>query len=123
MSESVQKHIPGAISLTEAAADYVRKCITKQGKGIGLRVGVKKGGCSGLSYEVDFAENTEKDDLIFPIDNQLNIYVDKEAFEFLKGTRLDYITEGLNAKLVFLNPNETVRCGCGESFGVSDQET
>ncbi len=118
---TVQKFNPNEqdhITLTKVATDYIKQCIEKRGSGIGLRVSVNKAGCSGLKYQVDFVEFAEPNDLVHPIDDKLAVFIDKDAVQYIQGTVLDYVTEGLNKKLIFKNPNETSSCGCGESFTV-----
>lgn len=104
-----------AVTLTASAIAHVKKEITKH-KAIGLRLGVKKAGCSGYKYVVDYVHMPEKNDRVISIEDELTVYIDSESLLKLYGLKIDYIKEGLNGKLVFINPNEKSSCGCGESF-------
>ena len=106
-----------AITMTEAAARHVQKSITKRGKGLGLRLAVKTSGCSGLSYAIEFADETAPDDIAFE-SHGLQLLVDHKSLPFLDGTQLDFVREGLNEGFKFNNPNSKAECGCGESFAV-----
>ena len=104
-----------AITITENAASRVKSFLHDRGKGIGLRVGVKTTGCSGMAYVIEFADEVDKDDTIFE-DRGIKIIVDPKCLMYLDGTELDFAKEGLNEGFKFTNPNEKARCGCGESF-------
>ena len=106
-----------AITLTETAADRVAKFLKNRGKGVGLRLGVKTTGCSGMAYTMEFADEIAETDTVFN-DNGVSIIVDPKSLVYLDGTELDYGKEGLNEGFKFTNPNESARCGCGESFTV-----
>lgn len=106
-----------AITLTETAADRVATFLANRGKGVGLRLGVKTTGCSGMAYTMEFADNIEDSDTVFE-DHGLKIIIDPKSLVYLDGTELDYGKEGLNEGFKFSNPNESARCGCGESFTV-----
>ena len=106
-----------AITITENAASRVKNFLHDRGKGIGLRVGVKTTGCSGMAYVIEFADEVDKDDTIFE-DRGIKIIVDPKCLMYLDGTELDFTKEGLNEGFKFTNPNEKARCGCGESFSV-----
>jgi iron-sulfur cluster assembly protein len=106
-----------AISLTSPAADRVRNHLQARGKGIGLRLGIKKMGCNGFAYVVNYAESVEDGDVVFE-DLGVKIVVDPESLELIDGTRVDFVKEGLNEAFSFRNPNVTGECGCGESFSV-----
>jgi len=106
-----------AITLTESAADRVRSYLDNRGGGLGLRLGVKKTGCSGFAYVVNFADEIRSDDVIFETDG-LKIVVDNDALEYIDGTEVDFVKEGLNEAFKFRNPNAKGECGCGESFNV-----
>jgi iron-sulfur cluster assembly protein len=106
-----------AISLTEAAAERVKSFLAKRGKGVGLRLGVRTSGCSGMAYVVEFADEVESDDLVFE-DHGVKVIVSPKSLVYLDGTQLDYTREGLNEGFKFSNPNVTASCGCGESFSV-----
>ncbi|WP_371372911.1 iron-sulfur cluster assembly protein IscA [Thalassotalea aquiviva] len=106
-----------SITMTPAAAERVRTFLTNRGKGIGLRLGVKTTGCSGLAYVLEFVDDLNDDDQVFDIDN-VKIIVDGKSLVHLDGTQLDFVKEGLNEGFKFTNPNAKGECGCGESFNV-----
>lgn len=106
-----------AITLTEKAAERVESFLAKRGKGIGLRLGVKTTGCSGMAYTMEFADVLEETDTVFEA-GKVKLIVDPKSLVYLDGTELDYTREGLNEGFKFTNPNEKARCGCGESFTV-----
>ncbi len=106
-----------AISMTPAAADRVRSFLANRGKGLGLRVGVKTTGCSGLAYVLEFVDELNDDDQVFEQDD-LKLIVDGKSLVYIDGTELDFVKEGLNEGFQFNNPNVNGECGCGESFTV-----
>ncbi|MFZ5843561.1 MAG: iron-sulfur cluster assembly protein IscA [Pseudomonadota bacterium] len=107
-----------AISLSDSAAERVRKFLANRGKGFGVRLGVKTTGCSGLSYVLEFVDEVnEAEDAVFT-DKGVNVIIDKKSLVFLDGTELDFTREGLNEGFKFNNPNVKGECGCGESFTV-----
>ncbi len=106
-----------SISLTENAAKHIRKSLDKRGKGIGLRLGVKSSGCSGMAYTLEFADQLEEQDQIFE-SQDVKVIIDPKSLVYLSGTELDYTREGLNEGFKFNNPNVQNTCGCGESFTV-----
>ena len=106
-----------AVSLSERAAQHVVHYITKRGKGIGLRLGVRTSGCSGVAYKLEFADMVEEGDVEFE-SHGVRVLVDANSLPYLDGTRLDYVREGLNEGFKFDNPNVKGACGCGESFSV-----
>ena len=106
-----------AITLTENAARQIRKSLAKRGRGVGLRLGIKKVGCSGLAYTFDYADEVRVDDALFE-SGDAKIVVDKEALPYLDGSTLDFTREGLKESFKFDNPNAKNQCGCGESFSV-----
>ena len=107
-----------AISLSDSAAERVRKFLANRGKGLGVRLGVKTTGCSGLSYVLEFVDEVnEAEDAVFT-DKGVNVIIDKKSLVFLDGTELDFTREGLNEGFKFNNPNVKGECGCGESFTV-----
>ena len=106
-----------AISMTAAAANTVRSFLTNRGKGIGLRVGVKTTGCSGLAYVLEFVDELNDDDQVFDHDD-LKLIVDGKSLVYIDGTQLDFVKEGLNEGFQFNNPNVNGECACGESFTV-----
>jgi len=105
------------ITLTESAAKHIRNQIEKSGKGIGLRLGVKKSGCSGFAYTMDIAMEAQETDRIFE-NFGAKVLVDAQSLPFLDGTELGYVKEGLGHVFKFNNPNVKDQCGCGESFAV-----
>lgn len=106
-----------AITLTESAANHVRTYLENRGKGIGLRLGVRTSGCSGMAYVLEFADEVEPDDTVFE-DHGVKVLVNPKSLVYLDGTELDYTREGLNEGFKFNNPNVKDECGCGESFNI-----
>ncbi|WP_298017325.1 iron-sulfur cluster assembly protein IscA [uncultured Castellaniella sp.] len=106
-----------AITLTQQAADHIRRHLDKRGKGLGLRLGVKPSGCSGMSYQLEYVDDPATDDQVFE-QFGARLYVAPDSLPYLQGTELDYVREGLNEGFRFRNPNEKAACGCGESFTV-----
>ncbi|KFA58245.1 iron-sulfur cluster assembly protein IscA [Gilliamella sp. Choc4-2] len=106
-----------AITLTNSAADRVQAFLANRGKGIGLRLGVKTSGCSGMAYVLEFADVINDDDSVFE-DKHVKVIVDKKSLVYIDGTELDFVKEGLNEGFKFNNPNTKNECGCGESFNV-----
>lgn len=105
------------IQLTDVAAARVRNFLDNRGKGIGLRLGVKTTGCSGLAYVIEFVDELQQDDSVFE-SNGVTLVVDAKSLVFLDGTEVDFAKEGLNEGFQFKNPNAKDECGCGESFRV-----
>jgi len=106
-----------SITMTPAAAKRVRTFLSNRGKGLGLRLGVRTSGCSGMAYVLEFADELESDDQVFE-DQGVKVIVDPKSLLYLDGTVLDYTKEGLNEGFKFDNPNVKDSCGCGESFNV-----
>ena len=106
-----------AILMTESAADRVKSFLEKRGKGIGLRLGVKTTGCSGLAYVIEFVDELSEFDEVFE-EKGVKVIVDQKSLVYLDGTELDFVKEGLNEGFKFNNPNISSECGCGESFNV-----
>jgi iron-sulfur cluster assembly protein len=106
-----------AITLTEAAASRVKQFLGNRGKGMGLRLGVKTTGCSGMAYVIEYADALEDGDVVFE-DHGVKVIVNPRSLVYLDGTELDYAKEGLNEGFKFNNPNVKDSCGCGESFNV-----
>jgi iron-sulfur cluster assembly protein len=106
-----------SVSLTPAAANRVRTFLDKRGGGLGLRLGVKKTGCSGYAYVVNYADEIRADDVVFEHEG-LRIIVDSASLRYVDGTEIDFVREGLNEAFRFRNPNVRGECGCGESFNV-----
>ena len=106
-----------SISLTDSAASHVKNYLEKRGKGVGVRLGVKTTGCSGMAYTIEFADQVEDEDQVFE-DKGVKVIINPKSMVYLSGTELDFTREGLNEGFKFTNPNEKDRCGCGESFSV-----
>lgn len=106
-----------AISLTESAATRVLDHLQQRGKGLGLRLGVKKTGCSGFAYVINYADEIGDDDIVFE-DRTVKIVVDEGSLPLIDGTEVDFVKQGLNEAFKFRNPNVKGECGCGESFNV-----
>jgi iron-sulfur cluster assembly protein len=106
-----------ALTLTETAAQHIQRSITKRGKGLGLRLGVKTSGCSGMAYVLEFVDNIEEQDQVFESQG-IKIIVDPKSLVYIDGTELDFVREGLNEGFKFNNPNVKDQCGCGESFNI-----
>ncbi len=120
MSEVMQysgKSTPD-ITFSKTATDRILFCKAKEEGCTGLRLSVKKTGCSGLSYVMEYVKAPKEHDIVLPLVDDCLIYIDKGSYPYLKGMFVDYVKQGLNQKFVFSNPNQTGQCGCGESFTV-----
>jgi len=106
-----------AISLTESAAERVRGYLERRGHGVGLRIGIKKTGCSGYAYVIDYAESIDPQDVVFD-ERGVKVVVDNDSLEVIDGTTVDFVKEGINEAFKFRNPNVKGECGCGESFSI-----
>jgi iron-sulfur cluster assembly protein len=106
-----------SITLTQSAASHVLAFLAKRGRGVGLRVGVRTSGCSGLAYKLEFADAVNPEDHEFE-SHGVKVLVDEKSLHFIDGTELDYTREGLNEGFKFRNPRVKDQCGCGESFNV-----
>ncbi len=106
-----------AVTLSPKAAEHVQAFLVKRGKGIGLRVGVKTSGCSGMAYALEFVDQPNLEDNVYE-SNGVKVFVDPKSLPYIDGTELDYVKEGLNYGFKFHNPNEKESCGCGKSFHV-----
>ena len=106
------------ISFTEAAVKHVVSYLQKNGQYKGVRLSLKKTGCSGLSYVVDYVLSPDEEDFVVQLTDDYIACIDKSSYPFLKNMSVDYVKQGLNYKFVFNNPNQTGQCGCGESFTV-----
>ena len=106
------------ITLTLNAASHVQRSLSRRGKGLGLRVGVRTSGCSGLAYKLEFDDQMNPGDLEFE-SHGVKVVVDPKSLQFIDGTELDYTREGLNEGFKFRNPKVKDECGCGESFNVA----
>ena len=106
-----------AITLSDSAAERVKRFLTNRGKGVGLRLGVKTSGCSGMAYVLEFVDEVHEEDQVFD-DKGVKVIIDPKSLAYLEGTELDFVKEGLNEGFKFNNPNVKDACGCGESFTV-----
>jgi iron-sulfur cluster assembly protein len=106
-----------AISMTTAAADHVRRSLAGRGKGLGVRLGVRTTGCSGLAYVLEFVDEAAAEDSVFD-SHGVKVIIDPKSLVYLDGTELDFVREGLNEGFKFNNPNVRGECGCGESFNI-----
>ncbi|PMH37559.1 iron-sulfur cluster assembly protein IscA [Vibrio sp. 10N.286.49.B3] len=106
-----------AITMTDAAASRVKTFLDNRGKGVGLRLGVKTTGCSGMAYVLEFVDELNEEDQVFE-HSGVKVIIDPKSLVYLDGTELDYVKEGLNEGFEFNNPNSKSECGCGESFTV-----
>ena len=106
-----------AITLSDSAAERVKRFLTNRGKGVGLRLGVKTSGCSGMAYVLEFVDEVHEEDQVFD-DKGVKVIIDAKSLSYLDGTELDFVKEGLNEGFKFNNPNGKDACGCGESFTV-----
>jgi iron-sulfur cluster assembly protein len=105
------------VSLTEIAARKIQQTLTRRGHGVGIRLGVRTTGCSGLAYVLEYVDAPKAEDQCFRC-NGCEIYVDPKSSAYLQGVTVDFVRNGLNEGFEFRNPNERDRCGCGESFRV-----
>jgi iron-sulfur cluster assembly protein len=111
------------LSLTDAAASRIREIVAGAGKPVaGVRLGIKKGGCAGMSYTMDLVETAGKGDDVVDLDGGVRVLVDPAAVLFLLGTEMDFTVDKLSSRFVFRNPNETSACGCGESVTLKPAE-
>lgn len=105
------------ITITEQAAAKIQQNLARRGKGLGIRLGVKTTGCSGLAYVLEYVDQPKKEDMSF-VDNSIHVFVDPKSLAYIDGVEIDYVRKGLNEGFEFTNPQEKDRCGCGESFRV-----
>ena len=105
------------VTMTPSAVKHVRKQLDKNPEARGIRLAVRKSGCSGFKYETQWVEQTSDSDQIFTVDG-VDVYVLKEHLPLVNGTEIDFVTQGVNSLFMFRNPNATAECGCGESFNV-----
>ena len=106
-----------SVTLSERAATHIRNFMDKRGKGVGIKLGVRTSGCSGMAYKLEFADATDPEDVKFE-SHGVAVFVDPKSLSYLDGTELDFVREGLNEGFKFNNPNVKNSCGCGESFNV-----
>lgn len=105
------------ITISERAASHIARYLEKRGKGIGLRLGIKTTGCSGYAYKMEYVDEARPEDLLVE-QHGVKLFVDPDSIQYIDGTQVDFVREGLNEGFKFLNPNEKASCGCGESFTV-----
>jgi iron-sulfur cluster assembly protein len=105
------------ITLSEQAAEKIKTNIDRRGKGLGIRLGVKTTGCSGMAYMIEFVDTPSTEDMSF-VTNGVHVFVDPKSLAYLDGIQVEWVKKGLNEGFDFTNPNERDRCGCGESFRV-----
>src|SRR3546814_12512424 len=106
-----------SVTLTQQAASHIGRYLQKRGKGIGLRLGVRTTGCSGMAYKLEYVDEPHADDQVFE-QRGVRVYIDPKSLPFLEGTQIDYAREGLNEGLKLSNPNEKANCGRGHTFNV-----
>ena len=103
------------VDISKSAASHISEQLSKRGKGIGIRVGVKSTGCSGLAYVLEFVDQAAQQDQVVE-SMGIKLFIDPKSLPYLKGISMDYVKEGLNEGFKFVNPNSKGECGCGESF-------
>ena len=119
MNEVVKvSHQEKKVTLTDAVKKHIVSHLTKRGYGIGVRMTLKKTGCSGLSYQFDYVDSANDDDVVVEVNDTYQFFIDKKYYPYVQGCRVDYVKQGLNYKFVIENPNSTGECGCGESFTI-----
>lgn len=106
------------IQLTQPAIEHVREQLARQPSAKGLRLGVKSSGCSGWKYDLSLAQTVNDGDIVVQVAENLAVFIDPASIDYVKGTQIDFIREGLNLTFRFINPNVDTECGCGESFSV-----
>ena len=106
-----------SLTITETAAHHVQTQLTARGKGLGIRIGVKTTGCSGMAYMLEFVDAVEETDHVYEA-HGVKLFVDPKSLVYIDGTQMDFVKEGLNEGFEFTNPNVKGECGCGESFQV-----
>jgi len=108
-----------AVSVTPAAVEHFRRQLGQTPEAKAVRLSVKESGCTGYKYVVDLVDQAQESDLQHPLAQDLNLFIDRDSLKIVSGTEIDYVTEGVNRQLKFLNPNAQDECGCGESFNVN----
>lgn len=116
--ETYDPSAPAEVSMTDAAIQHVRKMLKKNPEMRGIRLAVKKSGCSGFKYDVEFVQDAVEGDFAIAAADDVMLYVAEDAKAFVRGTVIDFTKEGLNSTIKFNNPNARDLCGCGESFSV-----
>jgi iron-sulfur cluster assembly accessory protein len=115
---TVSNFDPQSIIVTDAARRHLESQIDRSGRSY-LRLGVKESGCNGYMYTLDFIDEPAADDAVYRVGERVTVYVSQDDLPLVRGTEVDYVTEGLNSSLRFKNPNAATYCGCGESFAVA----
>ena len=108
-----------AMSVPPKAIEHFKRQLVNHKEATGVRLSVKQSGCTGFMYVVDLVPAAQAEDVHYPLADVVELLVDKDSFSVVTGTRIDYVTEGVNRQLKFLNPNAKDYCGCGESFNVN----
>ena len=109
---------PNGFTLSSAAVEHFKNSLSSKEDDVGIRFSVEEAsGCSGYTYELDYVNEEGPEDMVFTFED-VSVYIDKDSFNFLKGTKIDFSVDGANEGLKFLNPNVKAVCGCGESFEV-----
>lgn len=122
MHTSLEKQTLIPLTLTITACAYIQQKLSQRKAGKGVRLAIKSAGCSGSKYVFDYVDDPSAEDYSFPTqDENIQIYVDKKSYPFVKGTMIDFIEDKFNAHFVFDNPNVKHACGCGESFSIEDK--
>lgn len=115
---TVSNYDPSSIAVTDAAREHIRAQIERSGRSF-LRLGVKESGCNGYMYTLDYIDQPAATDQAYSVGSGVTLYVAEQDLPLVRGTEVDYVTEGLNSSLRFKNPNATTYCGCGESFALA----
>ena len=113
------KEVRPVVTFSEAAVKHLVSYLSKNKEPIGVRLSVKKTGCSGFSYVVDYVKEAKVGDSVLDLSTEYQVFIDKASTPFLNGMHVDYVKQGLNFKFIFNNPNQTGQCGCGESFTIN----
>ena len=116
--ETFDPKVVAPVTMTDSAIRYMAKQLEQSANAIGIRLGVKKSGCSGFKYDIELISEVNTDDHAIPINDSITLYIAADAQSFVRGTEIDFVREGLNSTIKFNNPNAKDLCGCGESFSV-----
>lgn len=117
-TEVFDPNAPFELNITPKAINYFRTQLEKQADKCGVKISIKKSGCSGFKYDINFISEIDEQDEKFSLSDKLNLFISGDAKPFLRGTQIDFVTEGLNQSIKFNNPNAKDLCGCGESFSL-----
>lgn len=121
---AIQKYKPGEvdnITMTDSAVGHLQRRIDSRGCGVGMLLSIATTGCNGYQYVVDYIDEADAALKSYAVTDKLSVYVSEKDFAILKGTKIDYVREGLNEVFKFHNPNASGTCGCGESFNLKDE--